>query len=181
MGHSPPSAPNHTPPPFAPGEEHHVFQKDVGVWDAEIEVRPTPGAPPQRSQGESRNALTCGGRWLTAEFHNSSGFEGRGLYGWDSTRRCYVGTWVDSMRGFLAVAEGSWDAATRTMTFWTEVQRPDGSQVRWREETRTLDADTQVFRSFMPGPDGTEFELMTVTYRRRHEAPQGAARPPARP
>ena len=162
-----PSAPTYTPPPFAPGEEHHVFQKDVGVWDAEVEVRPEPGAPPQRSRGESRNAFTCGGRWLLVEFRNETGFEGRGLYGWDSARRSYVGTWVDSMRGFLAVSEGSWDASARTMTFWTEVQRPDGTPVRWRDVTQTVDADTQVYRSLVPGPDGAEFEMMRVTYRRR--------------
>ena len=142
--------------------EHEVFRKDVGTWDASVEVRPEPGQPPQRSQGVSVNRLISGGKWLVAEFKNDSGFEGHGVYGWDPARGKYVGTWVDDMRSSIYVAEGEWDAATRTMTFRFEVRG-----MRWRETTETVDADTQIFRSFMPGPDGKEFEMMTVTYRRR--------------
>jgi hypothetical protein len=53
------------------------------------------------------------------------------------------------------------------MTFWHEMKRPDGGLMRWREVTEMRGADTQVFRSFIPLPDGTEFEMMTVTYTRR--------------
>src|SRR5687767_7116392 len=58
--------------PLAP--EHKVFEKDVGLWDAEIEVRPGPGAPVQRSRGVSENRLTCGGAWLVTDYRADSGF-----------------------------------------------------------------------------------------------------------
>ena len=103
-----------------------------------------------------------------AEFSNhTTGFEGHGLYGYDPAKGKYVGTWVDPMRTFMAVGEGSWDAATRTMTYWTEATGPGGKPMRWRETTETKDPDTQVWRSFMPGPGGSELEVMTATYRRR--------------
>src|SRR5207244_2701258 len=135
-------------------------------WDAEIEVRPQPGAEAQRSAGVSLNRLV-GGRWLVSDFKNeTTGFEGHGVYGWDSVKGKYVGTWVDPMRSTMVLAEGTWDAETRTMTYWGEMVM-NGAPIRWREVTHTVDENTQTFRSFMPLPKGEEFEMMTVTYKRR--------------
>src|SRR5580692_10622765 len=90
---SPPmsDAPSFTPP--APGPEHRVFEKDVGTWDADVEVR-MPGAPLQTSRGVAVNRLVCGGLWLVGDFRNeTSGFEGHGVYGYDPQTKKYVGTW----------------------------------------------------------------------------------------
>lgn len=150
------------------GAEHAVFQKDVGTWDAQVEVRMAPGAPPQSSKGVMVGRLICGGQWLVMEFKNeASGFEGHGLVGWDPAKKKYVSTWVDNMRTSLSQGEGTWDAATKTMTFWHELKLQNGNVMRWREVTETRDADTQLFRSFMPTSDGKEFEMMTTTYTRR--------------
>jgi hypothetical protein len=157
-------APSFSPP--AAGTEHRVFLKDVGTWDAEVEVRMF-GAPPEKSRGVSVNRLLSNGLWLVCDFRNeTTGFEGHGIYGWDAQKKKYIGTWVDSMRTFLAPMEGTWDAATRTMTFVVDHAGPRGP-MRWRETTQTVDDDTQIYRLIMPGQDGGESEVMTVTYKRR--------------
>jgi hypothetical protein len=158
-------APAFQPP--APGPEHRVFQKDVGTWDAEIEIRAF-GAPAEKSRGVSVNRLVCNGLWLVCEFRNeTTGFEGHGLYGWDPHKKKYVGTWVDSMRTFLAPMEGTWDADRRTMTFVVDHAGPRGP-MRWRETTETVSDGHQVHRIFMQAPTGGgEAEVMTATYRRR--------------
>jgi hypothetical protein len=126
-----------------------------------------PGSPPQESRGTSVNHLICNGLWLVIDFKNeTTDFEGHGLYGYDAQKKTYVGTWVDSMRTFLAPMEGTWDPATRTMTFVADHLAPSGP-MRWRETTQTIDDDTQLYRLFMPTPAGAEAEVMTVTYRRR--------------
>jgi hypothetical protein len=154
--------------PPQPGREHEIFLKDVGTWDATVEIRLTPGGAPQVSKGVASNRVVSEGHWLVTEFRNeTTGFEGHGIYGWDPAKGKYVGVWVDNMRSFVALAEGSWDANTKTMTLWTEAPGPGGKPVRWREATQTVNSDTQVFRSYLPLPDGGEFELMTVTYKRR--------------
>jgi Protein of unknown function (DUF1579) len=147
-----------------PPLEIEILQEDVGVWRAEVEVRPGPDAPVQRSEG----AMSCRmcGRWLVTDFKNeTSGFEGHGITGWDSILRRYVATWVDPMRKGLVVMQGAWDAEGRTMTFVGEMSRPDGSRLRWREVTEKPDANTRIFRSFVPAPSG-ELEVMTVRYER---------------
>ena len=157
-----------TPQAPRPGPEHAVFAKDVGTWDVEVEIRPGPGAAPIASTGVTTSRLACGGMWLLSDFVNeTTGFEGHGVFGYDPAKKHYVGTWVDPMRTFLSVGEGSWDEATETMTFTNESRRPDGQVLRWRETTTTRDADTLVWRQYFPLPGGGEFEMMTATYRRR--------------
>jgi hypothetical protein len=148
-------------PPVA-GPEHKVLTKDVGIWDAEITIR-MPGAPPQQSHGVSKNRLICDGLWLVMDFKNeTTGFEGHGVFGYDLQKKKYVGTWVDPMRSFLAPMEGTWDAATKTMTFVV-----DHPPMKWRETTQTVDDATLLYRIFMAPPGQPEAEVMTVTYRRR--------------
>lgn len=145
-------------------DELAVLAGDVGTWDAQVVVRP-PGAPPLPSRGVAVSRLACGGKWLITDFTNESGFEGHGVYGWDPARGKYVSTWVDSMRTFLVVAEGSFDPATRTMSFVAQAEI-NGHRMTWREDTRRLDDDTREFRQVFLTPEG-EMETMAVTYRRR--------------
>src|SRR5262245_16061639 len=131
--------------------EVKVFEKDVGTWDAEIEVRSAPGAQPERSRGLMTQRIVAG-RWLISDFKNlDSGFEGHGIHGWDSLAHRYTGVWVDTMRSALVVMNGEWDAEKRVMTYRAEMQLPN-RLVRWREVTESKDADHQVFRSLMEVP-----------------------------
>ncbi len=165
MTNTPKSVPGFRAP--TPGPEHQVFAKNVGTWEASIEIHPSPGAPAIASEGVVRNRLACGGMWLISEFLNeTTGFEGYGICGYDPAKGKYVGTWVDPMRTFLAISEGSYDPVARTMTMHYEANGPQGRKLRWREVTETIDPDTQVWRQYVTGADGQEFESMTATYRR---------------
>jgi hypothetical protein len=146
--------------------EWKILENDVGTWDAEVEVTTHPGAPVQRSKGVSVARL-LGDRWLVIEFKNETGFEGHGVFGWDTGKQKFVGVWVDAMRTTLVPLQGDWDAAARTMTYTGEMPRPDGTVLRWREITEKPDADTQIFRQIFAMPDGGGFEMMKVVYRRR--------------
>jgi len=146
--------------------EIEVLAMDVGVWLAAVEVRPFPGAEPQTSEG----AMTCRmcGPWLVTDFKNeSSGFEGHGIYGWDPAKKTYVGTWVDSMRRSLVLMTGAWDSKARAMTFAGEMNKPDGTPMKWREITEKPDDTSRVFRTLVRLPDGSEHTMMTARYRRR--------------
>jgi hypothetical protein len=166
MSETPKAAPSFRPP--GPSAEHELLKSDVGTWDASIEVNVVPGTPPQGSRGVARNRLACGGMWLITDFLNeTTGFEGHGIYGWDPAKGKYVGTWIDPMRTFIAVSEGTYDPATRTMTMWFETAGPQGKPMKWREVTERKDADTRVWRSIMSSPDSKEFEVMKALYTRR--------------
>jgi hypothetical protein len=150
------------PPSPKPGPEHDVFDKDVGEWDALIEVYAGPA--PSTSTGRMTSRRTCGGLWLVADYQGDSGFSGHGMWTYDAQKKKYVGVWADAMTTFLAPGEGTWDAATRTMTFLYEARIGDRT-MRWRQTTESVGDSTQIFRSYVP--DTADKEMMKATYKRR--------------
>ena len=151
-----------------PSAEHKLFDKDVGEWDAVVDVYA--GPTPTSSKGKMTSRLTCGGLWLVSDYVADSGFSGHGMWTWDAAKKKYVGVWADHVMSFLAPGEGTWDPATKTMTFWYEAKIGDKT-VRWRQTTQLVDENTQLFKSFMPesagGPEDAPKEMMKVVYTRR--------------
>lgn len=149
------------------GPEFELLKKDVGEWDATITVTPGPGAPPQESTGRLVGRLISGGRWLITDFKNhTTGFEGHGIYGYNPATKRYVGTWVDDMRTSIYVGEGEWDERSQTMTYTWSAALPNGKTMSWKETSETVSENERVFLVLFPGPDGREFEMMRVFYRR---------------
>lgn len=147
-------------------EANAVYDKDVGTWDAEMEIRPGPDAPVIHQRGVSHNRRIAGGRWLVIDYRADSGFEGHGVYGWDPARSCYVGIWVDSMSSVVARSTGTWDAASRTMTYRTEAEH-GGRTIHYREITQEQADGSLLYRNLVPAPEGGEFEMIRSIYRRR--------------
>lgn len=143
-----------------------VFEKDVGVWDAEVTIRPGPGAPPIPQKGTSTNRRIGGGRWLIVDYRADGGFEGHGIYGWDASARRYTGVWVDSMQTSITRSVGTWDAEARRMTFEAETTHGD-RVIRYREITETLPDGRQLYRNLIVMPDGSDFEMIRTLYTRR--------------
>lgn len=147
--------------------ELELLKKDVGDWDADVTVTPTPGAPPQVSRGRLSARLICADKWLVTDFKNhTTGFEGHGLYGYNAAAKRYVGTWVDDTRSNIYVAQGDWDAAAKTMTYHWTASMPGGRTMAWKETTQMVSQTEQIFRSRFSLPDGGEFEMMHVVYRK---------------
>ena len=152
-----------------PGPEHALLKEDVGTWDATIEVL-MPGAPPGTSAGVEVNTLGCGGLCLSTEFKGTvmgAPFQGAGVTTWDPQKKVYVGSWSDSMTAGLALSEGTWDAAKKTMS--ATMLTPDGAggTVKLRSVVEYTPDGKRVFSLFMPGPDGKDVPSMRITYARQ--------------
>ena len=158
------------PPMPKPGPEQAVLKNDVGTWDATVEMMMgPPGTPPTVSKGVEINTL-MGGMWLATTFKSTmmgQPFQGRGLAGYDSNKKKYVSTWVDTMSTGLMLGESTYDAATKTMTGWMEGPDETGKIVKSKAVSRSLDANTRVFTMYTTGPDGQEAPIMKITYKRR--------------
>jgi len=154
------------PPSPKPGPEHEMLGKDVGTWDATVEMFMAPGGAPSVSKG-TETVTMMGGFWQISEFKSEmmgQPFEGRGTMGYDPAKKKYVGTWVDSMTPGYHTVEGTYDAATKTLTGTMEGPDPAGGVVKTKETTEWKDADTRVFTMY--GPDGTT-PMMRISYQRR--------------
>jgi len=154
-----------------PGPEHKVLAMDEGTWDATVEMFMAPGAPPMVSQGTEVNTLGCGGLCLITDFKADMGgmpFHGHGTATWDPARKKYVGTWVDSMSTGVMTSEGTYDAATKTSTAWSESTSPTGEKVKQKGVVVYKDPGTRVFTMSMPGPDGKDMQTMKITYKKKN-------------
>jgi hypothetical protein len=155
------------PPMPKPGPEHEILNKDVGTWDATVEMLMPPGPP---SKGTEVNTLGPGGLWLISDFKSEmmgAPFQGHGVSGWDPAKKKYVGTWVDSMSTGVFTIEGTYDAASRSMTSMMSGPGEDGQPMTMKAVTQMKDDDTRVFTMHMKGPDGKEAPTMRITYKRR--------------
>jgi Protein of unknown function (DUF1579) len=158
------------PPLPKPGPEHALLKRDVGVWDATVEMQGPPGTPASVSKGTETVSLMDGGLWQITEFKGEmmgQPFEGRGATGYDPNKKKYVGTWVDSMTTGLSLVEATLDPSKNVMTGTMEGTDPSGAVTKMKEVTEWKDADNRLFTLYMPMPDGKEFPVMKITYKRR--------------
>lgn len=151
-----------------PGPEQEILKKDVGVWDATIELVMQPGGKPEITKGTSTNTLV-GGLWLVEDFKGEMfgmPYHGHSVLGYDAAKKKYVGTWVDSMSPGLTSIEGTVDPKTKVMTSTVEGPCPDGSHMKAKSTTEWK-GDTRVFTMFSPESEGESFAMMKITYTRR--------------
>lgn len=145
------------------GPEHAVLKSMAGTWDAEID------SAGEKSKGTSIMSLDCNGLWLTTKFSGDFGgttFEGRGLDGYDQSKKKYVSVWVDSMTSGLTLFEGTHDDRTKTITMTGSSTGPDGAPMKLKSTTTQNSPDSITFKMLMVTPDG-EFPMMTIEYKRK--------------
>ena len=149
-----------------PGPEHKVLELWAGDWDATVTVD-MGGPKPDVSQATYSARVGLGGLWLTGEFKGQfmgQPFEGRDVLGYDSGKKSYVGTWIDSGSPSLSVSSGTWDAASQTLTMrGTGLDPATGKEMGSVMKTSFRGADRMLLSLQM---DGAPAPMMTIEYKR---------------
>ncbi len=150
-------------------EQHAALQREAGVWDAQVEVFVgPPGSEPQVSKGVETNEMV-GELWLASRFEGAfmgSPFEGRAFLGYDTEKKMYVGTWIDSMTTQISFLQGTAEGPVRTL--WTDGVHPlTGERTREKHLQTFVDDDTRSFSLSMSLGEGQWVRAMRITYRRR--------------
>lgn len=153
-----------------PQQEHEWLRRFVGEWDAELEMFGAPDQPAMRTKGSER-ARMIGGFWVISEGRNDAfPYECRLTLGYDVPRQRYVGTWIDSMSGYLWRYEGNVDASGRVLTLNTEgpfPPMPDGALTQFREVTEFISDDHRVFTSSRRSAGGEWSPCVRINFRRK--------------
>jgi len=156
-----------TVPAVAP--ELDVLKMEEGVWDAAIEFPPaTPDQAPTRATGVQTNTFVTGDRWIRNDFEVDAKYGGHGTWGFDPKKNRYVGIWVDSNQDYIRLDEGTYDRASKTMTWTSELRQPDPHPPAKYRMTETFRGGTRVLTMTAIGPkSGKEVPLGTITFTRR--------------
>jgi hypothetical protein len=159
------------PEPGAPAKEHEFLQKFVGEWESESESTMAPGQPPTKCTGSIKGRM-LGGYWLISEAQmDMPGVSVNALQtiGYDTDKKKYIGTWVDTMFNHLWKYEGSVNAAGTTLTL--DAEGPDfagtGKTMKYRDVYEFKSADHIFALSQMQGEDGKWITFMTGNCRRK--------------
>ena len=149
------------PPPAEVTAEHKVLHDWVGTWDATVHMAEPP------SKGVMVVELGPGGFTIFSKFKADLGemgaFEGRGVDGYDPNKKKYTSLWTDSMSPMMMLSEGTWDAASKTMTMQGEMPGPSGMQKN-KLVNKWIDKDTV---EFTMAPVDAPDQAFKIEYKRK--------------
>lgn len=155
-----------------PGPEHAMLAKADGNWTAEATMWMADGAPPMTSKNNTAtNKMIHGGRYQETTFKGDMmgmPYEGSGITGYDKAKKVYFTSWMDNMSTMAMNMEGSWDAASKSITFTGKMLCPaNGQMCDMKEVFKMVDDNTQVMEMY--GPDmktGKMFKGMEIKFTR---------------
>lgn len=160
-----------TPEMPKPTKEHEWLLKFVGEWEMESEVKMDPSGPPVAATA-TESVRSLGGFWIIAEGETKAmgmSFSYIMSLGYDPDKKRYVGTWIDSMNGYLWVYDGSLDSTGKILTLEAEGPCPTkpGEMSKFKDITEFKSPDHRVFSSKMQDENGEWVTFATGHSRRK--------------
>jgi hypothetical protein len=165
--------------PPKPGAEHKVLDPLVGSWDAKIKMWLEPGKEPSNSEGKMTRKWIMDGLFLEEKVDSKfmgMTFKGLGLNGYDTAKKKYVGTWIDTMGTGIMILDGTYDEKTKTFTLIADEVDPQGKKSKFRSSTKIMAADHHVQEMFSTPEGGKEMKVMEIHYTKVPESAPPAKR-----
>jgi Protein of unknown function (DUF1579) len=160
-------------------ENHKLLASLNGNWTFKIKfwMNPNPSAPPQESSGTATRKSMMDGRFCVMDvtgkmqMPGADGkmkdvtFKGQGIEGYDNVKKKFVGSWVDNMGTGIELSEGTYDDATKTFTYTSEVEPIPGMKTPIREVLKLTDKDHMMLEWYET-QGGQEKKTMEINYAR---------------
>lgn len=150
---------------MTPSDVHKMMAEWDGTWQEDIKMWMAPGTPEQTMKATVECKMILGGRYQEQR-HNGMmmgmPFEGYSLTGWDNNRKVFTSTWMDNMSTGMMYMEGTWDAATKSITLKGKMTDPmTGKMIDIRQVLYITGKDTQKLEQYST-IDGKEFKSMEI-------------------
>ncbi|MFL6538357.1 MAG: DUF1579 domain-containing protein [Chthoniobacterales bacterium] len=163
-----------------PNENHKLLSSLDGNWDFTLKfwMNPAPNAKPEESKGTATRKSVMDGRYVmmdvtgTMQMPGPDGkmqqmtFKGLGTEGYDNVKKKFVASWIDNMGTAIAISEGSYDPATKSFTYTSEMEPMPGMKVRAREVVKVVDSNNMALEWYEDQGSG-ERKTMEISYTRK--------------
>jgi len=161
-----------------PGENHKHLQELVGTWSYAVKWWMSPDAPPMESTGTTVSRSVMDGRYVISEHTGSMqmpgdngkmmdmAFKGMAVEGYDNVKKKYVSSWIDNMGTGIMLSEGTYEPATKTLTYLAEYEVMPGVKTKARQVIKHLDKDHHTM-AYFEDRGGKEIKVMEISYSRK--------------
>jgi hypothetical protein len=150
-----------------PLNEHEWLKQFEGDWETKMEASAGPGQPEMKCEG-TMTSKPLGGFWVVSYWKAAmmgTPTEAVQTIGYDSKKKKYVGTWVDSMTDLMWKYEGTVDPTGKILTL--EADGPNftmpGQTAKFRDVYEFKSPDEIATSSAMQSADGNWVTFMTGT------------------
>jgi hypothetical protein len=162
-------------------ENHKLLASLAGNWTYNIRfwMNPDPSAKPQESKGNASTKPVMGGRYFVMDVSGKMQmpgpdgkmkdveFKGMGIDGYDNVKKKFVSSWIDNMGTGIEFSEGTYDPATKTFTYASEMEAVPGMKTKVREVLKIADNDHHTFEWYEDRGKGQEAKTMEISYTRK--------------
>ena len=160
--------------------ENHKLLTDLdGNWIYTIKfwMNPDPNAPPQQSKGIATRKSVMGGRYVMMDVAGrmqmpgedgkmkDMQFKGMGVEGYDNVKKKFVASWIDNMGTGIQFSDGTYDPATKTLTYTSEMEPVPGMKMPVREVIKVAD-NNHMTLEWYENHGGQEKKTMEIDYTR---------------
>ena len=161
-----------------PGENHKHLQELVGTWSYAVKWWMSPDSPPSEASGTTVTRSVMDGRYLVSDhtgkmqMPGAGGsltemeFKGMAIEGYDNAKKKFVASWIDNMGTGIMNLEGTYDVATKTLTYLAEYEPMPGMKTKMREVVKITDTDHHMMEFFEQRGD-KEVKTMQINYTRK--------------
>jgi hypothetical protein len=160
-------------------ENHKVLTDLDGNWNYTIKfwMNPDPNAPPQQSKGAATRKSVMGGRFVVMDVSGKMQmpgedgkmkdmqFKGMGVEGYDNVKKKFVSSWIDNMGTGIQFSDGTYDPATKTLTYTSEMEPVPGMKTPVREVIKVAD-NNHMTLEWYENHGGQEKKTMEINYTR---------------
>ena len=162
------------------GENHKLLSSLDGNWDYTIKfwMNPDPNAKPQESKGTATRKSIMGGRYVMEDVSGKMQmpgedgkpkdvqFKGMGMEGYDNVKKKFVASWIDNMGTGIEFSEGTYDPATKSFTYTSEIEMVPGMKTAVREVIKIAD-NNHMTLEWYENQGGQEKKTMEINYTKK--------------
>jgi hypothetical protein len=160
-------------------ENHKLLASMDGNWNYTIKfwMNPDPNAKPQESKGTATRKSIMGGRYFVMDVSGKMQmpgedgkmkdmqFKGMAVEGYDNIKKKFIGSWIDNMGTGIQFSEGTYDPATKTFTYTSEMEPVPGMKSQVREVLKATD-NNHMTLEWYENQGGGEKKTMEINYTR---------------
>lgn len=159
-------------------DNHRLLGQLAGQWTFTTKMWMDPKASPSESKGSAVRKPILDGHYYLADLSGKipmpgpdgkikeMDFKGMSIEGYDNAKQKFVVTWCDSMSTGVFLADGTYDAATKTFTYTGEYQMAPGMKQKVRQTVKVVDNDHHFFEYYEERA-GQEVKTMEIAYTRK--------------